>query len=229
MISLDRPARQPALFAGNVYVHWARFDNNPRESFFSRCVNCANTNTFSAPANIATGGGEGFRHQTHVAVGPNGYVYVSYHTNTCGNNEGDGDIILMRDANGGADLAAGGNPPANVFKTNVFGAGGAEVTCNRQPNPPTVPRARFLMQGSAAPFVVPDPVRPGNIYVIANGVPITPPLSDDGDIVMATRQTTASLPVSHSTIQPGSNHRSSARRHRPGCCLTVFWYDARGR
>jgi hypothetical protein len=224
-------------FANNVYVHWTRLDNNPTDEMFSRCVDCANTNTFSAPASIAGGEGEGFRHQSHVTTGPEGNVYVSYHTNTCDNfgQPTAGDIVLMRDPSGGANLSAGGNPPAGVKKINVFGPGGADVTCNRQDsgkNEPTVPKAHFLMQGSSAPFVVADPIRPGNIYVIANDDPDNAAGSgDDGDIVMA-RSTDYGQTFTVSKIDHAPQGADSLQVFPQGVAdqdgnLVVFWYDTR--
>jgi hypothetical protein len=219
-------------FANNVYVHWTRFNTSPTQEFFSRCVNCVAGPAFSAPASIAAGGGEGFRHQSNITVAPNGDVYASYHTNTCGANEGDGDVILMRDSNGGADFAAGGNPPANVFKTNVFGAGGAEVTCNRQPSTSTVPGARFLMQGAAAPFVVADPVRPGHIYVFVNDDPDNNAgTGDDGDVLMA-RSTDYGASFTISKVDHAPQGPNSLQVFPQGTSdqdgnLAVFWYDTR--
>lgn len=239
-ISADSNPASP--YANNVYVHWTRFPsandangftnrNDPTQEFFSRCVNCANTNTFSVPASIASGVGEGFRHQSHVTTGPEGDVYVSYHINTCDTLANE-DEVLMRDPSGGANLAAGGNPPAGVFKTNVFGAGGAGVTCNRQPFPPTVPKARFLMQGSAAPFVVADPIRPGNVYVIANDDPDnTAGAGDDGDIVMA-RSTDYGAHFTIGRIDHAPQGANSLQVFPQGSTdqdgnLVVFWYDTR--
>ena len=225
-------ANPTSPFSNNVYIHWTRFDNNPREEAFSRCVNCAAGPAWSAPSIVATGGGEGFRHQAHIAVGPNGAVYLTYHTNTCGNDETDGDVILMRDDNGGANLAVAGNPPAGVFKTAVFGAGGAEVTCNRQPSPPTVPNAHFLMQGSAMAFVVPDPIRPGNVYVIAADDPNDLAGSgDDGNVILA-RSTNYGASFSVSRIDHAPSGPASLQVFPHGAIdqdgkLVVFWYDTR--
>jgi hypothetical protein len=219
-------------FANNVYVHWTRFDTSPTAEEFSRCVNCASTNAFSAPAAIASGAGEGFRHQANIAVGPNGDIFASYHTNTCGDDETDGDVVLMRDSSGGANLAAGGNPPTGVFKTNVFGAGGAEVTCNRQPSPSKIPMAHFLMQGAAAPFVVADPTRPGNVYVIVNDDPNNAAGSgDDGDVLLA-RSTNNGTSFSVSQIDHAPQGPASLQVFPQGTAdqdgnLAVFWYDTR--
>ncbi len=46
-------ANPASPFANNIYLHWTRFDNNPREEMFSRSINQGAT--FSNPAIIATG------------------------------------------------------------------------------------------------------------------------------------------------------------------------------
>jgi len=221
-LAADANADSP--FAGNLYLHWTRFDNTPTEEFFSRSINSGAT--FSAPRAVATGAGEGFRHQAHVAVAPNGDVYLAYHTDTCGAATA-GRIRVIRDSTGGANLANGTITQANY----AFGAGAAAVTCNRQPQAGAIPNADFLMQGSAVGYVVPDPVRPGNIYVITNDDPNNAYANgDDGDVVLA-RSTdngqTWAAPVKVDHGPTGTLQAFPTGAMDQDGNLVITWYDTR--
>lgn len=218
-------ANPASPFAGNLYLHWTRFDNSPTEEFFSRSTDGGLT--WSAPIAVATGAGEGFRHQAHTAVAPNGDVYLSYHTDTCGAAT-DGRIRVIRDSTGGASLATGTVSQVN----DAFTAGNAAVTCNRQPQAGAIPGAAFLMQGSAVGYVIPDPVRPGTIYVFTNDDPNNAYASgDDGDIVMARSVDNGqnwSAPVHIDHGPSGTLQALPAAAIDQNGNLVVTWYDTRG-
>jgi hypothetical protein len=219
-------ANPESIYHDNIYLHWTRFDNNPTEQFFS--FSSSGGSHFTRPVAIATGAGEGFRHQANVAVGPNGDVYLTYHTFV--NGPGDkGRVVLIRSTNGGFDLAAG---TVNQ-RSEPFGDGQATVTSNRQPQAGALSYADFLMQGSAAAYVVadPDPARAGRIYVIGNDDPNNIYNNgDDGDVVMATSDDYGVTWTSVKTIShgPGTSLQvfPQAAIDRSGN-LAVFWYDTR--
>jgi hypothetical protein len=165
-------------FRDNLYIVWSRGPAIPCNPpgcavYFSRSTN--SNGTWSAPQQISAAG-ENFVWPSHVAVAPNGDVYASYHSDTCG--AATAQMFVLRDSTGGNNLATGGA----VQKTSFLSA----VTCNVQTGAGTVPNTDFWMQGALAPYVIPDPVRPGQIYVIANDDPNNMfGNGDDGDVILA--------------------------------------------
>ncbi|MFD8415867.1 hypothetical protein ACFV2Q_29625 [Streptomyces sp. NPDC059650] len=79
----------------------------------------------------------------------------------------------MRDGTGGERFAAG----TVEQRAEAFRVGESTVTCNVRSDPGNdVPGTDFWLQGSMQPWILPDPARPGNEYVVAN---------DDADVVIA--------------------------------------------
>jgi hypothetical protein len=176
---------------------------------------------WSAPQQLSAAG-ENFVWPSHVAVAPNGDVYASYHADTCG--AATASIFVIRDSTGGANLAA--NPPVIGPKSSFQAA----VTCNRQDQMGTVPQTDFWMQGAVAPYVLPDPVRPGTLYVVANDDPNNSfGNGDDGDVVLArstdygntwTLSTVSHAPAGTLQAFPTGAIDQNGR-------LAVHWYDTR--
>jgi plastocyanin len=215
-------------FADNVYVVWTR---NPTLGggtvLFSRSQNQGAT--WSAPSNISAAG-EGLPWPSHVAVAPNGDVYASYHANGYQGGAA-GRVFVLRDSTGGANLASG----VPVQKTQAFTAGQCDLNGNIQgaadpTGAPDVPQAVFWMQGAFAPYVLADPLRPGNIYVICNDDPNNAyGNGDEGDVVFAR------------STDHGNTWTVSTISHAPAGTLQVFpmgaidqdgniavhWYDNR--
>lgn len=203
-------------FRDNIYIVWSRLTSGS-QVMFSRSTNGGTT--WSAPTQISAGG-EGFVWPSHVAVAPNGDVYASYHTDTCGSTTAD--MAILRDSSGGANLQ---NAVA-VQKTTFQSA----VTCNVQTGSGVVPNTDFWMQGALAPYVIPDPVRANTIYVIANDDPNNNfGNGDDGDVILA------------KSTDNGNTWGISTISHAPAGTLQVFpigaidqlgrlvvaWYDTR--
>jgi Bacterial Ig-like domain/Bacterial pre-peptidase C-terminal domain len=216
-IAADANAASP--FRDNLYVVFYRFSGVNRV-MFSRSTN--NGATWSAPT--AVNGADPFAWPPHVAVAPNGDVYVANPTDTCGSATATVDV--RRDSTGGADLAAG-----NAVQTSSFQAA---VTCNVQASPEaanSVPNTAFWMQGAAQPYVIPDPVRPGDIYVVVNDDPNDNFTTGDyGDVILA-RSTNNGNSWSISTVDHGP--ANTLQVYPTGAIdqdgnLAVFWYDTRG-
>jgi hypothetical protein len=209
-------ANPASPFTNNLYLHWTRFDASPTAEDFSRSTNQGVA--WSAPAAVASGAGEGFRHQAHVAVALNGDVYLSYHAKTCG-GVSDGLVEVIRDSTGGSDLAAG-----TVGQKTSFAA---EVSRN---TPPDIPGTQFLTQGSAVAYVIPDPARPGNVYVVTNDDPNNDPTTGDGGDVILARSTDYGNTWSVNTIShapAGTLQVFPTGAIDQGGNLMVFWYDTR--
>ncbi len=215
-------------FRDNLYLVWSQGPaipcNFPNCSvLFSRSINQGAT--WSAQQ-VISANGEGFVWPAHIAVAQNGDVYVGYHTATCGAANA-GTIPLIRDGNGGADLAAG---TVNQ-KSNAFGAGQATVSCNVQDGSgDEIPGSQSWLQGSVQPWILPDPSSPDNVYVIANDDPNnTHANGDDADVVIAR---SSDFGVSFTTDRvdhgPGQSFAimPTAAIDQDGN-IAVHWYDNR--
>jgi hypothetical protein len=203
-------------FKDNLYLVWTRLSTT--QVMFSRSTDGGAN--WSTPRAVSAGG-EGFVWPSHVAVAPNGDVYVAYHGDTCGS--ATASIFVLRDSTGGANLAAGTAVQKSSFQS--------AVTCNVQTSSTAIPGVAFWMQGANAPYVIPDPVRPGNIYVIANDDPDDNFSSGDpGDAIIArstdygntwTKQTVSHGPAGTLQVYPTGAIDQLGN-------LMVFWYDTRG-
>jgi hypothetical protein len=153
-------------FFNHIYVVWEHFSTTPfidgtPEVLFSRSTDQAVT--WSAPLQLSNRSAEGFVWPADVSVAPNGDVYVAYHSQPglAGfdhNPDGtSGQTFVLRSTDGGVSFAQ---------KTLAFGPGQSDVTFNVQQRPRTIPGTQFWTLGSAQPWVLADPVRPGNVYVV---------------------------------------------------------------
>ncbi|RST06911.1 hypothetical protein EF910_07975 [Streptomyces sp. WAC07149] len=229
-IDHDKPwlvadANPTSPYVGNLYIVWTELPAaGGSRILFSRSVNGGTT--WSAPASVSQAG-EGFVWPSHAAVAQNGDLYVAYHTDTCAGDGTAGTIQLIRDGSGGADFAAG--TPRQ--RTVPFGAGQASVTCNRQNDATTeIPGTDFWLQGSVQPYVLPDPARAGNVYVVANDDPNNNyGDGDDADVVIA-RSTDNGLNFTRSRVDhgPGQTFAVMPNAHidQDGNAV-VTWYDNR--
>lgn len=248
-------ANEASPFRDNLYLVWSQFVGGAWQVTFSRSTD-SGTN-WSAPQILSTtppavdDDGDGLVDEdqingtdddgdllidedpqelgawpSHIAVGPNGDVYIAYHSRRCGTANG-GTIPLLRDGLGGANFAAGIVPQVS----NAFGPGQATVGCNRQfVSGNRLPGADFWLQGSKQPWVLPDPVRPGHVYVIGNDDPNDVYASgDDADVVIA-RSNDFGTTFAHGRVDhsPGQSFSVMPTAHidQDGN-IGVTWYDNR--
>src|SRR5262249_35089516 len=120
------------------------------------------------------------------SVASNGDVYVAYHSQpdltdtNVESGEGDNSAVLPLTTTGKGKNPDGTQGQEIVFRstdcgqtfphrTVPFVPGRADITFNRQDatNGRTIPGTKFWTMGSTQPWVLADPARPGNIYVIA--------------------------------------------------------------
>jgi hypothetical protein len=157
-LAADRFSRSP--FQDQLYVVWTRFaaSGTVVHTTFSTDQGL----TWSSALTLSAGG-EAFVWPSHNAVAPNGDVYVAYHSQRFAGQNPDGtsgQVFVLRSTDGGATYPQ---------KTIAYTPGNADITFNVQ----TVPQERALngsiswTQGSAQPWVLPDPVKPNNVYVVA--------------------------------------------------------------
>ena len=215
-------ANPASPFVNNLYVVWDRFNVTPGqwEIFFARSTDQGQTwstplqlSHFFGPNNIpGDGDDEGLCWPADVGTAPNGDVYIAYHSQRDmtaqtlevnglrTNPDGvSGKTILRRSTDGGLTFGP---------VIEVFPSGTSDVTFNTQDalNGGTIPGTQFLTVGSATAYVLTDPVRPGNVYVITNDDPDNTHASgDDADIVMA-RSTDGGTTWTRSTISSGPSN-----------------------
>lgn len=219
---LAADANPASPYANNLYLVWTRLDTNNGQVMFARSINQGTT--WSNPQQISAAG-EGFVWPSHIAVAPNGDIYAGYHGDTC--NAATASMFIVRDSSGGAGLSA---TPVVILQKTFFQSA---VTCNVQSNPlagTEVPNTHFWMQGAMQPYTLPDPTRPGNIYVVANDDPNDNfTTGDPGDVILAR------------STDYGNTWTISTISHAPAGTLQVFpqaaidqdgrvvvsWYDTR--
>jgi hypothetical protein len=181
-LAADFHASSP--FADRLYLAWTRF---LPASPWTQVLTTHSTDqgmTWSSPA-LELGGGaaQGFVWPVHNAVDPDGVVYVAFHSQT-GWNQGvpngyTGKVFVRRSFDGGVTYP----PPVTLAFLN----GEADITFNVQSRPGTILGTQFWMQGSAQPWVLPDPNTPGRIYVVACDDPDNQHgVGDDADVFMVT-------------------------------------------
>jgi hypothetical protein len=203
----------------NLYVIWTRFaqGGDLDTNVFMRYSSNEGV-SWSAPVQVDDGS-DGFVWPATVTVAPDHHVYAAYHS--VGESAPDvpdhqGKIVVVRFNN---DLT---DPVCSIAES----PGRADVTFNLQKagSARKIPGATFYTQGSAQPWILADPMRPGNIYVISadsnNGF-----RQDYGDIRLA-RSTDSGLTWSSSLIETSSALFPNAAIDQNGD-LVVAWYDNR--
>jgi hypothetical protein len=206
----------------NLYVIWTRFGpggNNSTQMFMRYSSNQGVS--WSNPVRVDNGS-DNLVQDTTISVAPDHRVYVAYHSVTDDwNGQGDvpdhdGKIVVVRFNN---DLT---DPVRSIAEV----PGRADVTFNIQTDgfARRIPGATFLTAGSVQPWILADPVRPGNIYVISedsnNGFH-----QDYGDIRIA-RSTDYGMTWSSSLIETSSALFPIAAIDQFGD-IVVTWYDNR--
>jgi hypothetical protein len=219
-IVADRNPASP--FVDTIYAVLDRFNVTPGEweVFFARSTDHGQTWTnlqplshFYGPNGIpGDSDDEGFCGWADVAVAPNEDVYVSYHSQPEMNNRKlevnglrmnpdgiSGKTIVRRSVDGGVHFGP---------VVEAFPAGTSDVTFNTQDalNGGNLPGTQFWTPGSSTPYVLADPTRPGNVYIVTNDDPDNVHGSgDDADVVIA-RSTDNGQTWTRSTVIAGPSN-----------------------
>jgi hypothetical protein len=210
----------------NLYVIWGR--RGPLEGDINKrwqvlmCYSLDQGVSWSEPVQVDNGS-DNFAWPATVTVAPDHMVYAAYHSVTLygdvSNNavaDHEGKIVVVRFND---DLT---DPVRSIAEV----PGRADITLNIQTDgfPRKIPGATFVTLGSAQPWVLADPARPGNIYVISadanNGFH-----EDYGDIRLA-RSTDYGMTWSSSLIETSSALFPNAAIDQFGD-IVVAWYDNR--
>jgi hypothetical protein len=203
----------------NLYVIWTRFDASDNSQVLMRYSSDQGA-SWSTPVRVDNGS-DHFVWPATVTVAPDHHVYAAYHSvrgmiEQPFVTDHDGKIVVVRLNN---DLT---DPVRSIAEV----PGRADITFNRQDAgfARRIPGAQFLTQGSAQPWILADPVRPGNIYVISadsnNGFH-----QDYGDIRLA-RSTDYGMHWSSSLIETSSALFPNAAIDQNGN-IVLGWYDNR--
>ena len=233
-LAADRFPGSP--FQDRLYIAWPDLT-----TFFGVVRTTYSTDqgqTWSAPVTLS-GAGEGFVWPTHNAVAPNGDVYVAYHSqpgfrpdpnptdqDPPNPNGTSGQVFVLRSTNGGNSYPQ---------KTVAYTAGNASITSNLQSDAGrALDQSQSWTQGSAQAWVLPDPVTPGNVYVVAADDPTNTADggANDDMAVFIVRSTNSGVswgaPVQIDS-GPGSSHQffPTAAIDYTSRCLSVTWYDSR--
>lgn len=205
----------PSGFTDNLYLVWTKFGANTTV-YTSRSTNQGVA--WSTPLALSVPA-EGFPWPSDIAVAPNGDVYAAYHSG--GDTGAVGDTWVLRSTDGGVTFPQ---------KVRAFLPGQSDVTFNVKSAVGSIPGLQFWMQGSAQPWLLPDPVRPGNVYVVSNDDPDNVHGNgDDADVVLA-RSADDGATWAVTTIPDGSG---GALQVFPFAAidqlgnLAVAWYDTR--
>ena len=198
LMAIDTNPGSP--FFNTIYIVWTEFSSSSGSVLFSRSTNHAVT--WSRPL-VLSKSTEGFVWPADVAIAPNGDIYVAYHsqpgyteTPNANPNGTAGQTLVLRSVDGGVSFPQ---------RTLAFGPGQSDVTFNFQSATRTIPGTQFTTLGSDQQWVLPDPVRPGNVYVVAADDPTNGAGDPYGRVVFAQSTdngATWSLPQANGQIAP---------------------------
>jgi hypothetical protein len=208
----------------NLYVIWTRFDASDNPQVLMRYSSNQGV-SWSDPVRVDNGS-DNFVWPATVTVAPDHMVYAAYHSvsGSIHSNGSRGNDVPNHD--GKIVVVCFNNDLTDPVRSIAEVPGRADVTFNVQTAgfARQIPGATFYMIGSMQPWIVADPVRPGNIYVISedsnNGFH-----QDYGDIRIA-RSTDNGLTWSSSLIETSSAFFPNAAIDQFGN-IVVAWYDNR--
>jgi hypothetical protein len=199
---------------GNLYVIWTLFASG----FTQVMMRYSSDQGVSWSAPVRVDNGENFAWPVTVTVAPDHHVYAAYHA------VADFDATGAPDHSGAVVVVRYDSDLTNPMRSMAEVPGRADITFNVQTTDRTIRGAQFWIQGDAQPWIMADPVRPGNIYVISadsnNGFN-----QDYGDIRIA-RSTDYGQTWSSNLIENSSTFFPNAAIDQFGD-IVVAWYDNR--
>ena len=222
-LAVDRFSGSP--FQDRLYVVWTRFGGGTTV----HTTYSADQGQTWSPALTVSDSAEGFVWPTHNAVAANGDVYVAYHSQPGFSggapNGTSGQVFVLRSTDGGATFPQ---------KTAAYTPGNADITFNVQTSGRTLNGSASWTQGSAQPWVLPDPTNPSNVYVVAADDPTDSNHGvgfDDMNIFIvrsANQGQSWDAPTQIDGGPAGTTQffPTAAMDDNTGC-LSVMWYDTR--
>jgi len=213
-------------YANRLYVAWTEFPaSGPEITLTSSSAD--HGLTWLPVLQLGPTDAASFVWPVHAAVAPNGDVYVADHRQPGFvmnmPNGTSGFVNIYRSADGGLSFPQ---------VSQAFTAGHSDMTFNLQTANGHIPGTRFLLQGSVQPWILPDPIVPGRLYVIENDDPDNDATSGDpANVVIATSvdyAVTWSAPV-RVDHGPGTTFQvmPTAAIDQSSGAIVVHYYDNR--
>jgi hypothetical protein len=217
----DKPFLAADPTTNNLFIIWTAFPASGGTQIMLR-RSTDQGQTWSSSVRVDNGA-DGFVWPASVAVAPDGFVYAAYHSVLGFNGaapDHTGKIVVVRYHN---DLTA----PVRTLAENQ---GFADITFNVQTSGTarTIPGMQFWTQGAGQPQVLPDPARPGNVYVVSADSTSS---TNDKMIVRIARSTNDGQSWNPSTVVVNGPGNSYAMF--PQAAIDAFgdiviaWYDNR--
>lgn len=230
-IAVDHVPGSASPFTNRIHLVWTQFPGGGAVGTTILTSFSTDQGLNWSPAVALSVPAEGFVWPSHNAVGANGDVYVTYHSQpgfTGQNPNGtSGQVFVLRSTDGGVTYPQ---------KTAAYTAGNADITFNVQ----TAPATRTLngsvswTQGSAQPWVLPDPINQNNVYVVAADDPTNTNNGagfDDMDIFIARSTDGGATFGAPTRVDAGpagtTQFFPTAAIDNRSSCLSVMWYDTR--
>jgi len=215
-------------FRDRLYLAWSDLTNGATGSVSRLTRSTDQGMTWSAAVQLGAAG-TAFKWPVHVAVAPNGDVYAADHRQPNWNSSVPssgtvGRIHFFRSTDGGATFAT---------QANAATSGDADFSFNYQFwSSGTVPGSVTLLQGSAQPWILPDPLVPGTVSVVYCDDPDDNLNSADAADVFLVRSTDAGatwLPRTRVDSGPEGTFQimPNAMIDRSTGAIAVTWMDNR--
>ncbi len=216
-LAIDRFPGSP--FQDRIYVAWSNFSSGV---FVQTTYSTDQGRTWSSALSFFA---SGFPWPVHNAVAPDGTSYLAFHVQSSFFSGASGRVVVARSSDGGVSF-----PALSI----AFAPGDADITFNVQGDGRELHGSASWTQGSAQPWVVPHPTRPGHVSVVAADDPTNTlhgPGFDDMNVYLVRstdRGATWSAPVQVDSGPVGTTQffPTAAIADDSGC-LTVAWWDTR--
>lgn len=217
-------------FQDRIHVVWVRLDTGNPWSIWTT-YSTDQGQTWSGAQQVSAAD-EGLTWPPHVAVAPNGSVYVAWHgqvgfLDPSGRDVPDGvsgQMIMRRSDDGGVTWQPRSFP---------YLPGMADMTYNVQHEANgVIPGATMWLTGSLQPWILPDPLVAGRVHVVANDDPDNNvDAGDAADVFIVTSSdsgTTWSAPTRVDQGAPGTFQVLPTAAINPvNGAIAVAWYDNR--
>ncbi len=216
-------------YVDRLYVVWSRLDTDPWRVYATWSDDQGAT--WSTAQQLSQADEEKVW-PSHIGVGPDGVVYAAWHSQT-GFLDGaaervpdgvSGQIVLRRSDDGGANWEARSFP---------FGPAEADMTWNIQHGANgVISGSSFWLFGSSQPWVLPDPLSPGWLYIVANDDPDDDiDTGDPGDVFIVSSSDSgvtwsAPIRVDNGPVNTMQVMPTAAIDPVTGA-IAVAWYDDR--
>ncbi len=207
-----RASASAAQFASSLYVTWSQM---VKSCGCTRAAIAYSRNHGAAWSNALVLSSDAENPwPTHVAVGPEGNVYVAYRGTSLDPKAPGDQIIVQTSLNGGQTFT-------RVVAFNIASILGNDNT------PPSIPGINFWTLGQRAAYLLPDPTQSGQIFLVANAPDsINPGVVYVSHSVDGGAHWSPPVAVGHGTA--GSIQIFQRAAIDEAGNLIIYWYDDSG-